>query len=491
MREQNPHQTPSRHVELEGELYLARSRRRRIRAVSIPPDLQTAMTDPNMYTRIGAVSELRSRLASDNLPVAAGAYEALAELARTDVRYVADPAAAALNEAAVQPAQTELHFGRIEQGSAPPCQTVQLLGPPIARACVPRPSHDWIRVDQTAERLDISIDTVGTGTLRGSLGLKGPTGEAAIAIDIDLISPPSKTSHSGHQGRPTDNRVPAPTTRTGQLEGPPAAQARQEAQEAARTARQQIRREKEASRAQPERPEHHGLAARLAAVSADRLRRDQPAEGAGAGRPQDESRFAGGKWRIFYAPHFPLLGATMITVPLFILATVTLLAPSIHTPTPYWVMTVLGLSGIAGSAIDYRNGCGVSAVAVGVNSAWLSGYAVFMLEAGSHHNWGNVSLSLLLLCAVTGIGFIGNGVILTYILHPLRDRRRRAIDTPLLVFLVFMAGGLALFSIISALANLHLHWVPGVMFSAALLAELTGIVLAFVRVLQARGSEGA
>ena len=40
-------------------------------------------------------------------------------------------------------------------------------------------------------------------------------------------------------------------------------------------------------------------------------------------------------------------------------------------------MTVLGLAGIAGSAIDYRNGCGVSAVAVGVNSAWLSGYAVF------------------------------------------------------------------------------------------------------------------
>ena len=491
VREQNPHQTPSRHVELEGELYLARSRRRRIRAVSIPPDLQTAMTDPNMYTRIGAVSELRSRLASDNLPVAAGAYEALAELARTDVRYVADPAAAALNEAAVQPAQTELHFGRIEQGSAPPRQTVQLLGPPIARACVPRPSHDWIRVDQKAENLDISIDTVDTGTLRGSLSLKGPTGEAAIAIDIDLISPPPKTSHSRRQSRPTDNRVPAPTTRTGQLEGPPAAQARQEAQEAARTARQQIRREKEASRAEPERPEHHGLAARLAAVSGGRLRRDQPAEGAGTGGLQDESRFAGGKWRIFYASHFPLLGATMIVVPLFILATTTSRIILIYTLTPYWVMTVLGLAGIAGSAIDYRNWCGVSAVAVGVNSAWLSGYAVFSLEVFSHHWVQNVNLFL---CAVAGIGFIGNGVILIYVIRPFRDGRGRAIDTPLLVFLVFMAGGLALLSIISALDNGHLLWlgrVAGVMFSAALLAELTGIVLEFVRVLQARGSEDA
>ena len=192
VHEQNPHQTPSRQVELEGELYLAHSRRRRIRipAAPIPADLQTAMTDPNMYARLGAVSELRSRLASDDLAAAEGAREALAELARTDVRYVADPAEAALAEAAVQPAQTELHFGRVEQGSRPPRLTVQLLGPPIARACVPRPSHDWILVDQTTGRLEISINTAETGNLRGSVDLKGPAGTAVIAIDVDLVSSP-------------------------------------------------------------------------------------------------------------------------------------------------------------------------------------------------------------------------------------------------------------------------------------------------------------
>ena len=147
-----------------------------------------------MYTRLGAITELRSRLASDNLPAAAGAYEALAELARTASRYLADPATEALSEAAVQPAQTEVHFGHIERGSAPPHQLVQLLGPPIARACVPRPSDDWIRVDQVDEGLDISIDTAGTGALSGSVGLKGPAGEAMIAIDVDLVSaPPSPT----------------------------------------------------------------------------------------------------------------------------------------------------------------------------------------------------------------------------------------------------------------------------------------------------------
>ena len=196
VHDQNPHQTPSRQVDLEGELYLARSRRRRIRPASIPGDLQAAVANADMYARLGAVGELRSRLASDDLPVAAGAYEALAELARNDIRYVAEPAAAALSEAALQPAQTELNFGQAEQGSAPPHQIVQLLGPPIARTCVPRPSDAWIRIDQVAEGLDISIDTTGTGSLHGSLDLKGPTGEAVIAIAIDLIPPPPQAPAS-------------------------------------------------------------------------------------------------------------------------------------------------------------------------------------------------------------------------------------------------------------------------------------------------------
>ena len=52
---------------------------------------------------------------------------------------------------------------------------------------------------------------------------------------------------------------------------------------AAKTAREQIRREKEASRAESERTEQHRLAAWLAAVSAGRLRRDQRREAAEQG----------------------------------------------------------------------------------------------------------------------------------------------------------------------------------------------------------------
>jgi Caspase domain len=214
VREQNPHQTPSRAVEMQGELYLARSQRRRVRAAPIPPDLRAAMTDPNMFSRLGAVGELRSRLASDNLPAAVGAYEALAEIARTDIRSVADPASAALREVAVHPAETELHFGQVAQGSASPHRIVQLSGLPIARACVPHASHDWIHVEQTSEGLDISVDTSRAGMLRGSVEVKGPTGEAVVTLDVDLV-PPLPQTPSRPSGERTDDRTqkvtPTPT----------------------------------------------------------------------------------------------------------------------------------------------------------------------------------------------------------------------------------------------------------------------------------------
>ena len=257
-----------------------------------------------------------------------------------------------------------------------------------------------------------------------------------------------------------------------------------EVDRAAKNARHQIRGEDKASRAQSHRLEQHGLAARIAAVTAGRLRRDQSAEGTDTARPQYESRFAGGKWRTLYAPHFPILGSVTVAVPLFILAANTTRIILINTPALYWVMTVLGLAGIAASAIDYRSGCGVSAVTVGVNSAWLSGYAVFELEALSNNLLvTNLDLFFVLASIIAGIGFIGNGLVVAHVLRSFQDRRRQ-IGTPLLVFLIFMAGGLAFLSISTGLVNQNLLWVAGVMFSAALLAELTGIVIASTRILR-------
>ncbi|HEX8871050.1 MAG TPA: caspase family protein, partial [Lentzea sp.] len=85
VRQENPNQTPSRDIEMQGELYLARSGRRRIKPAAMPADLAAAVADSNMFTRLGAVAELRSRLSSDNLEVAAGAHLALTQMASTDI----------------------------------------------------------------------------------------------------------------------------------------------------------------------------------------------------------------------------------------------------------------------------------------------------------------------------------------------------------------------------------------------------------------------
>jgi hypothetical protein len=186
VRGRNPYQTPSRDVEMQGDLYLARSRRRRIRAMPIPPDLRAAMTDPNMFTRLGAVSELRSRLTSDNLPAAAGAVDALAEMMRNDIGAVAEPAAAALHEVHVQTVEQELNFGRVTTGSVPAHQTIRLLGPPLARVCAFDASHSWIRVQETAEGFDVSVDTSVTGELQGSITLKGAADELIIPVNAEV-----------------------------------------------------------------------------------------------------------------------------------------------------------------------------------------------------------------------------------------------------------------------------------------------------------------
>jgi hypothetical protein len=199
VRERNPNQTPSRDVEMQGELYVARSRRRRVHPQPIPSDLHAAMSDPNMFSRLGAVTELRARLTSDNLPVAAGAHEALRQIAGTDIQYVAETARVAMNDAAIQPAERELHFGEVTVGGEAGVRMVRLLGPPLARACTAQSAQSWIRVADTAEGITVSVDTSRVGAHRGSLTVKGPTGEVVISVDVEFTTPPPGQPSGGQR----------------------------------------------------------------------------------------------------------------------------------------------------------------------------------------------------------------------------------------------------------------------------------------------------
>jgi hypothetical protein len=75
-------------------------------------------------------------------------------------------------------------------------------------------------VQETPDGLDISIDTAGVGVLRGSVEVKGPTGDAVVTIDVELIPrPPQPSSRpltplgteepTGGDAEPTGDRIPA------------------------------------------------------------------------------------------------------------------------------------------------------------------------------------------------------------------------------------------------------------------------------------------
>ncbi len=185
VRERNPKQTPSRDIEMQGELYLAKSRRRRIKPSPIPADLAGAITAENPFTRLGAVAELRRRLASDNLPVAMGAFEALKSMAATDIQHVAAAASDALGFAVVR---VDVPSVRLSAASgARASASLRVPGPPVAREVRFEASHAWIAVTQTASGADLSVTAGEPGVRRGKVVVTGPTGDAVVEVEIEAV----------------------------------------------------------------------------------------------------------------------------------------------------------------------------------------------------------------------------------------------------------------------------------------------------------------
>ncbi|HSK25669.1 MAG TPA: caspase family protein [Jiangellales bacterium] len=205
VRERNPNQTPSRDIEMQGELYVARSRRRRVVAAPVPAELAAAAADSNLYTRLGAVAELRSRVLADDVPVAMGAYELLADVARTDVRYVAEAAQAALREADLGVAVGAVAFGRVPQGATVERVAVPLGGPALARACSVETSDRRVLVEEVADGLRVGLDTTRTGVVEATVTLTGPTGRTVVAVTGEVV--PAEEGH-GEAGSTAGSATP-------------------------------------------------------------------------------------------------------------------------------------------------------------------------------------------------------------------------------------------------------------------------------------------
>ncbi|WP_338932036.1 caspase family protein [Streptomyces netropsis] len=231
VRARNPSQTPHRKFDLQGDVVVARSQRRRVRPEPIPAALREALTDSNMFTRLGAVAELRERLWSQDLGIAVGAHEALLATVRTDIRTVSEAASRALDEVTTNP-ETWVDFGTVAQHAPRPSKTVPVGEPPIACSGVPESSDSWLRATESPDGTEISVDTSRRGSFQGEVTLRGPTGEAVIHVaaevtdqPVDEPAPepgtpepaPDRRSHRGpdpeeipRPGRPSDARAAAP-----------------------------------------------------------------------------------------------------------------------------------------------------------------------------------------------------------------------------------------------------------------------------------------
>lgn len=213
VQEQNPNQTPSKTVEMQGELQLAHSRRGRIKIAALPspPSLLAAVNSDNAFTRQGAVLELRSRLQNESLPLAEGARQALEDVARNDIRQIADEACRALRDIRLAPSPDLLDFGLVPKGSPLQERSVSMNGPPLARHCVAQPAQSWLRVEPTANGFTVRVDTTAEGHLSGDIALKGVADEAVVHVEA-VVGPSLDTQPPDTTAGPANGTVHDPDT---------------------------------------------------------------------------------------------------------------------------------------------------------------------------------------------------------------------------------------------------------------------------------------
>jgi hypothetical protein len=199
VRAENPKQTPGRDVEMAGDLYIARTRRRRLRAAPIPDAVAAALKEANPTFRRGAVSELRDRLLHDDPAAALGALEALREVVRTDTKSVADDAAAALTSARMTVVPASIDFGSVAAGSQPWGETIEVHGPALAQK---------ITV-QAESPLEASVEADGRVALRlpavhepfaGQVTITSPLGSVVVPVTVTPASIEKATDEAMEQG---------------------------------------------------------------------------------------------------------------------------------------------------------------------------------------------------------------------------------------------------------------------------------------------------
>ena len=185
VRAENPKQTPGRDVEMTGDLYLARSRRRRLRPQPIPEAIAAALREANPTFRRGAISELRDRLWHEDPAAALGALEALRQVVGTDTKSVADDAEAAIGSATMSVVPSSVDFGAVAVGTGPQSTTVEIQGPALARAVTVQAEAPLEAAVEEDGRVRVTLMRVGE-PFEGQVTITSPVGSVVLPIKASV-----------------------------------------------------------------------------------------------------------------------------------------------------------------------------------------------------------------------------------------------------------------------------------------------------------------
>ncbi|MDA2803364.1 caspase, EACC1-associated type [Nocardiopsis suaedae] len=211
VRAENPNQTPSCSMHVQGDVYLARSTLNHRVLKRLSDDLVQKLFDKDPAVRRQGLGRLEAMATGADTEAADRAREALIWMTEHDVGALKADARHVLDGLCIAPLPGVVRFGRIAQGSPPPTRTVRLLGPPLARECEPHPHSSVLRVERQPDAPDdlmVTLDTNRLGAIDTAVTLSGPTGEAEVMVTAEIVPAARADAPRAVPPRPASGAVP-------------------------------------------------------------------------------------------------------------------------------------------------------------------------------------------------------------------------------------------------------------------------------------------
>ena len=215
VRSRTPHQTPSKwEYGLQGELLIARSPRRVVRAAQLPPELVEIMRHPYSAARLGAITELTRLVDGDDLGLATAAVTALGVMSEDDSRVVSAEAVAVLRSRAPALSVESFDLGVLTVGGPAVERRSQLTGPPLVEAAEVVCATPRLQARLDRRTLVIRVDPSEPGPLDTTVSVRSPLGVQLLYVRGRVVASPAQRHSTPTPQPPLQQRPQYPPTKS-------------------------------------------------------------------------------------------------------------------------------------------------------------------------------------------------------------------------------------------------------------------------------------